>query len=145
MLKNICLQSQASVTDLNAELDKAKTKMSTGGTRGLGNNPQSTFSLLQDLTSAIPSGGGSDVKSDLQEMERIRAEGGSMNGKPPDQLSPQELHAKLWAILTLRDRSMSLIWPCVLICNLRLAMPSVVKKIEKTIGTITDYRTCNEN
>jgi hypothetical protein len=47
------------------------------------------------------------MKSDLQEMETIRAEGGSMNGKPPEELSPQELHAKLWAVLTIRDRSMS--------------------------------------
>lgn len=47
------------------------------------------------------------MANDLQEMENIRAEGGSMNGKPPEQLSPQELHAKLWAILTLRDRSTS--------------------------------------
>lgn len=85
--------------------------MSGGGSRGLGDDNQSTFSLLQDLASAIPSGGGSDMKSDLQEMERLRVEGGSMNGKPPEELSPQELHAKLWAILTLRDRSMSWISP----------------------------------
>ena len=76
-----------------------------GGTRGFGDNPQSTFSLLQDLVSAIPSGGGSDMRGDLQQMEQIRAAGGSMNGKPPEQLSPQEMHAQLWAILTLRDRS----------------------------------------
>ena len=81
--------------------------MARGGSRGPGDNPQSTFSLLQDLVSTIPSGGGSDMRSDLQEMERLRAEGGSMNGKPPEELSPQELHAKLWAILTLRDRSTS--------------------------------------
>lgn len=80
--------------------------MAGGGTRGFRDNPQSTFSLLQDLSSAIPSGGGSDMRSDLQEMENLRAEGGSMNGKPPEELSPQELHAKLWAILTVRDRSM---------------------------------------
>ena len=79
----------------------------SGGARGPGNNPESTFSVLQDLLSTIPSGGGSDMRGDLQEMERIRAEGGSMNGKPPEELSPQELHAKLWAILTIRDRSAS--------------------------------------
>lgn len=107
--------SQASVTDLNAELDNAKRKMS-GGARGPGDNPESTFSVLQDLLSTIPSGGGSDMRGDLQEMERIRAEGGSMNGKPPEELSPQELHAKLWAVLTIRDR--------------------IVKKIEKTIERI---------
>jgi len=108
--------SQASVTDLNAELNKAKKKISTGGTRGPGDNSRSTFSDLQDLLSVIPSGGGSDMKGDLQEMEKLRAEGGSMNGKPPEELSPQELHAKLWAILIIRDR--------------------IVKKIEKTIERI---------
>ena len=81
--------------------------MSTGGTRGPGDNSNSTLSDLQDLLSAIPSGGGSDMKDDLQEMEKLRAEGGSMNGKPPAELSPQELHAQLWAILTVRDRSTS--------------------------------------
>lgn len=45
------------------------------------------------------------MRGDLQQMEQIRAAGGSMNGKPPEQLSPQEMHAQLWAILTLRDRS----------------------------------------
>lgn len=111
MLKKACLQSQASVTDLNAELDKAKRKMSSGGARGPGDNPQSTFSLLQDLLSSIPSGGGSDMKRDLQELERIRA---STNGKPPDELSPQELHARLWAVLTIRDRSTSRFYPSAL-------------------------------
>lgn len=81
--------------------------MSTSGTRGPGDNSQSTLSDLQDLLSAIPSDDGTDMQRDLQEMEQIRAEGGSMNGKPPQELSPQELHAKLWAILTIRDRSMS--------------------------------------
>ena len=45
------------------------------------------------------------MRGDLQEIEKIRAEGGYMNGKPPEELSPQELHAKLWAVLTVRDRS----------------------------------------
>lgn len=93
------------MTDLNAELNKARSKASTGGARGPGDNSQSTFSLLQDLLSAIPAGGGSDMRGDLQEIEKIRAEGGYMNGKPPEELSPQELHAKLWAVLTVRDRS----------------------------------------
>jgi len=91
--------------------------MSGGGSRGPGDDNRCNFSLLQDLVSAIPSGGGSDMKSDLQEMERLRAEGGTMNGKPPEELSPQELHAQLWAILTLRDRSMSWISPRALTCD----------------------------
>lgn len=80
--------------------------MSPGGTRGPGDDPQLS---LQGLLSTFPSGGGpdSDMERDLRELEKIRAEGGSMNGKPPEELSPQELHAKLWAVLTIRDRSLS--------------------------------------
>lgn len=75
--------------------------MSQSGARG----PGDAFPL-QELISAIPSGIGSDsIRGDVEELQRIRAEGGSMNGKPPEELSPQELHAKLWAVLTVRDRS----------------------------------------
>lgn len=51
----------------------------------------------------------------MEGIERIRA-GPSQGGKSPDQMSPQELHAVLWQVLTWRD--------------------SVVKKIEKTIEKI---------
>ena len=39
---------------------------------------------------------------DMDNIERIRA-GPEMGGKPPDQLSPQELHSVLWQVLTWRD------------------------------------------
>jgi hypothetical protein len=93
---------------LNAELDNANAKAS--GTRdGRGGTNNSTFSYIQELLSAIPLGGGSDMKNDLAEMQKIRTENVSGTGKPADQLSPQELHAKLWAILSLRDRSKCLV------------------------------------
>lgn len=56
------------------------------------------------------------MKNDLAEMQRIRNETVSGTGKPADQLSPQELHSKLWGILSLRDK--------------------IVKKIELTIESI---------
>ncbi len=50
----------------------------------------------------------------MQSVERIRA-GPQQGGKRPEDMTPQELHSVLWQVLTFRD--------------------SVVKKIEKTIGT----------
>jgi hypothetical protein len=88
---------------LNAELNKANAK-AAGGTRGPGDSG-STFSLLSDLLSSIPAGGGSDMKGDVAQLEKIRADNASGAAKPADQLSPQEMHAQLWAILSLRDRS----------------------------------------
>jgi hypothetical protein len=49
----------------------------------------------------------------MDAIDKIRA-GPAAGGKPPDQMSPQELHSVLWQVLTWRD--------------------SVVKSISKTIG-----------
>jgi len=54
------------------------------------------------------------MSRDMDNIERIRA-GPAQGGKRPEDMSPQELHAVLWQVLSFRD--------------------SVVKKIEKTIGT----------
>lgn len=50
----------------------------------------------------------------MESVERIRA-GPQQGGKRPEDMTPQELHSVLWQVLTFRD--------------------SVVKKIDKTIGT----------
>ena len=39
---------------------------------------------------------------EMDGIERIRA-GPAQGGKPPDQLSPQEMHAVLWQVLSFRD------------------------------------------
>lgn len=39
---------------------------------------------------------------EIDSIERIRA-GPSQGGKPPDQMSPQELHSVLWQVLSFRD------------------------------------------
>ena len=59
----------------------------------------------------------------LENCERIRA-GPAAGGKRPEDMSPQELHAVLWQVLTFRD--------------------SVAKKIEKTIGECS-CRSCKVN
>ncbi|PPQ86627.1 hypothetical protein CVT25_006811 [Psilocybe cyanescens] len=104
----------ASVTDLNKELDKARTK-SLSQTRGPGGPTLNPADALRELFFTLPGGAGGDMSRDLDNIERIRA-GPAAGGKNPDQMSPQELHAVLWQVLTFRD--------------------SVVKKISKTIEKI---------
>ncbi|KAJ6595877.1 heterokaryon incompatibility protein HET-C [Mycena vulgaris] len=102
--------SQASVSDLNKELDKARSASTTRG--GPGSNPST---VLRDLLFKLPGGSGSEMSREMEGIERIRA-GPSQGGKRPEDMSPQELHAALWQILSFRD--------------------SVVKKISKTIEKI---------
>jgi hypothetical protein len=40
---------------------------------------------------------------DMDSIEQIRA-GPAAGGKNPEQMSPQELHAVLWQVLTFRDK-----------------------------------------
>ncbi|KAI0703749.1 heterokaryon incompatibility protein Het-C-domain-containing protein [Cytidiella melzeri] len=105
--------SQASVSDLNKELEKARAK-SGPSTRSAGGS-SSASDRLRELLFNIPGGGGSEMAREMDEIERIRA-GPEAGGKAPDQLNPQELHAVLWRVLTWRD--------------------SIMKKIEKTIERI---------
>jgi hypothetical protein len=104
-------KSQASVTDLNKEFDKARSTQQRSG-------PGSTVdpaNILRDLFFSIPGGSGNELSREMDSVERIRA-GPQQGGKRPQDLSPQELHSVLWQVLTFRD--------------------SVAKKIEKTIERI---------
>jgi hypothetical protein len=103
--------NQASVTDLNKELNKARSNSQRSGPGGSGNPAD----VLRDLLFKLPGGNGSDMSRDMEGIERLRASPG-VNGKRPEDMSPQELHAVLWQVLSFRD--------------------SVVKKIEKTIEKI---------
>ncbi|KAF8518353.1 Het-C-domain-containing protein [Hysterangium stoloniferum] len=97
----------ASVSDLNKELSSARNKsISRGG---------DSSSTLRDLFMTIPGGGGGEMSREMASVEQIRA-GPAAGGKRPEDMSPQELHAVLWQVLSFRD--------------------SVVKKIEKTIEKI---------
>lgn len=48
----------------------------------------------------LPGGSGTELSREMQDVEdiRTRASNGSMN-----EMSPQELHATLWKVLTFRD------------------------------------------
>lgn len=108
----IHLQSEASVSDLNRELDNARSRE-----RGLPGQPAggNVTDTLRDLLFKLPGGTGGDMTREMEGVERIRA-GPSQGGKRPEDMSPQELHAVLWQVLSFRD--------------------SVVKKISMTIEKI---------
>lgn len=89
--------SQASVSDLNKELEKAKMR-SRGGPGGSPNPAD----VLRDLLFKFSDGSGNDMARDVDGIERLRA-GPSQGGKNPEEMSPQELHAALWQILSFRD------------------------------------------
>ncbi|KAI0642699.1 heterokaryon incompatibility protein Het-C-domain-containing protein [Trametes meyenii] len=102
--------SQASVSDLNAELDKARAKSVS---QSSGPSPADT---LRSLLFKLPGSDGQEAAREMESVERIRAAGTQPGGKRPEDMSPQELHAVLWQVLSFRD--------------------SVVKKIEMTIEKI---------
>ncbi|KAJ3735714.1 heterokaryon incompatibility protein Het-C-domain-containing protein [Lentinula guzmanii] len=103
--------SQASVTDLNKEFDKARATQQRSGPGGA----TDPTSVLRDLFFSLPGGSGNEMSREMESVQRIRA-GPQQGGKRPEEMNPQEIHAVLWQVLTFRD--------------------SVAKKIEKTIEKI---------
>ncbi|KAI9465912.1 Het-C-domain-containing protein [Lactarius psammicola] len=99
--------SEASVSDLNKAISSARSRSVSAG--------RSPTDTLRDLLFKLPGGSGTEITRDMEGIERIR-DAPAQGGKPPDQMSPQELHAVLWQVLSFRD--------------------SVAKKIEKTIERI---------
>ncbi|KPV75411.1 uncharacterized protein RHOBADRAFT_36269 [Rhodotorula graminis WP1] len=98
--------SEASVSDLAKAMDGARST-----DRGIGGS--STSDTLRKLLFDLPGSSGSDLSREMGDIEdiRSRAANGSLS-----ELSPQELHATLWKVLTFRD--------------------NVVKGIENTIEKI---------
>ncbi|KAI0254644.1 heterokaryon incompatibility protein Het-C-domain-containing protein [Lactifluus subvellereus] len=99
--------SEASVSDLNKAVASARSRSAPG--------ERSPSDTLRDLLFRLPGGGGMEITRDMEGIERIR-DAPAHGGKPPEQMSPQELHSVLWQVLSFRD--------------------SVVKKIEVTIEKI---------
>lgn len=77
--------SSASVSDLNKQMDKARSQDTDRG-----------FSSLRGMFDQLP--GGSGLSRDLDNATRA-----TNTGKNPMEMSPQELHAVLWQVLTFRD------------------------------------------
>ena len=95
------------MSDLNKELEKANVR-SRSGPGGSGNNDVSG-KVIRELIAKIPFGDDSssgmsnaEMSRGIDDIERIRA-GPAAGGKRPEEMSPQELHAVLWRVLTFRD------------------------------------------
>ena len=84
---------QASVSDLNKEIDSAQTKSSNG---------QHSLSILRGLLLKLPGGTGGELTREMEGVEKIRA-GSSGGGKRPEDMTPQEIYAVLWQVLSFRD------------------------------------------
>lgn len=81
--------SSASVSDLNKEIEKAKSRPQDRSIDG-----------IRDMLFQLPGGEGNSLSRDMDDINNIRA--GSF-GQDPMNMSPQELHAVLWKVLKFRD------------------------------------------
>lgn len=84
--------SQASVSDLSKTMANA---------RSIGEGQTNSANTLRQLFFDLPGGGGGDLSRDLDDVQNMRA--GQPGGLDPSQMSPQELHAVLWKVLSFRD------------------------------------------
>lgn len=64
-------------------------------------------SALKKMLSKAPGNTAAEISSDLDEIDKIGEENeASDEGKTKaEQMTPQELHQRLWKILSLRDKS----------------------------------------
>jgi hypothetical protein len=69
---------------------------------------RSPTDILRDLLFKLPGGSGTEITRDMEGIERIR-DAPTHGGKPPEQLSPQELHSVLWQVLSFRDSGMFIV------------------------------------
>ncbi|KAF8670358.1 hypothetical protein AX14_005887, partial [Amanita brunnescens Koide BX004] len=96
--------SEAFVTKLNQERDKARTR-----TRSRGTSEEPGFdapgSTLRQLFSTLPGGIDNAMFRDIEDVERLGT-GPAQGGKSPEDMTAQELHATLWQILMFRDSVM---------------------------------------
>ena len=85
--------SEAAVSDLSREMTDA---------RSISQGQSTSFTTLRSLFLDIPGGEGQEMERELDGVNKLRAS----PGFDPSQMSPQELHAVLWQILTFRDAIM---------------------------------------
>lgn len=88
ILVDLFSQSQASISDLNSEIEKAKAKSSSKGTGNI--------TTIKNLLSSVPSTESQGMQRDVDSMAAPPA-------KDPKTMSPQELYQNIWGILRFRD------------------------------------------
>ena len=90
--------SQSSISDLNDQMNKAKSKKAASGDFG-------SINQIKKLLGSFPSSDGQSASRDLDAMQANRA--GSTTsaggGKDPNTMTPQELYANIWGILRFHD------------------------------------------
>lgn len=87
--------SQASVSELTTKMANA---------RSISEGQSNSSDALRQIFLQIPGGGGESMTRDMDSVQNMRA--GQPGGLDPSQMSPQELHAVLWKILSFRDSVM---------------------------------------
>lgn len=76
-------------------MDSARSRSVSGG-------GSSSVDGLRDLLFKLPGGTGTEITREMEGVQRIR-DAPVHGGKPPEQMSPQELHSVLWQVLSFRD------------------------------------------
>ncbi|KAG1862734.1 heterokaryon incompatibility protein Het-C-domain-containing protein [Suillus subalutaceus] len=110
--------SEASVTELNKEFDRARSK------------PNSSSDMLRDAFLKLPGGSGDKMGRDMEGIQRMRA-GIERGNKRPGDMSPQELHSVLWQVLSFRDSVMKSISGTL---EKIPGLNSVIEKIQDSIS-----------
>lgn len=96
--------SSAAVSDLSKSFENS---------RSISDAQSNSANTLRSLFLDLPDGQGQGLSREMDDIQMMRANGPSQD---PSTMSPQELHATLWKILSFRD--------------------SVMKKIENTLDKI---------
>lgn len=86
--------SQASISDLTQATNKS---------RSAGESDTASISGLISIFKMLPGNEGDSLTRDMNDIQNMRSGPGSTD---PSQMSPQELHAQIWKVLTFRDQVM---------------------------------------
>ena len=71
--------------------------------RSTSEGQSASTNTLRQLFLDLPGGTGGDLSRDMDDINNLRANSG---GQDPSDMSPQELHATIWKILSFRDSVM---------------------------------------
>jgi hypothetical protein len=96
--------SEASVKDLQNEMARARSKldscrfMEDSYQRTVDAPRDATADTLRDMLFQIPGGNGQQLSREMDDVQQL-----SRGPIDPANMSPQELHAALWRVLSFRD------------------------------------------
>jgi len=105
-------------------MDSARSRSVSGGS--------SFVDGLRDLLLKLPGGTGTEITREMEGVQRIR-DAPAHGGKPPEEMSPQEMHSVLWQVLSFRDSVTKKI------ANIIEKIPGLGPLLEKITDSITVY------